>query len=118
MKLKNKEIYQHAIKLKDFSFDLYIPVKIGFFLQKNITTILTEANAVEEAKINVGKRLGELNAEGTQYHIPQDKMELATQEVNDLFEIEQDLDIHIFSLSDFEGIELPFSQLQTIAFMI
>jgi hypothetical protein len=45
-------------------------------------------------------------------------MAAAQQELNDLFNLEQDLNIHVFKLDDFDGIELTYQQLSAIMFMI
>jgi hypothetical protein len=45
-------------------------------------------------------------------------MSAAEKELNDLFNLEQNLDIHIFKIDDFDGIELTYQQLSAISFMI
>jgi hypothetical protein len=45
-------------------------------------------------------------------------MDIVSRELNDLFNLEQDLNIHIFKLDDFDEIELEFQQLSPIMFMI
>jgi NAD(P)-dependent dehydrogenase (short-subunit alcohol dehydrogenase family) len=43
---------------------------------------------------------------------------LLIQKLNDLFNLEQDLSIHIFKLEGFDGIDLTYQQLSNIMFMI
>jgi hypothetical protein len=45
-------------------------------------------------------------------------LEFVNSELNVLFNIEQDLNIHIFKLEEFDGIELTYEQLSAIMFMI
>jgi hypothetical protein len=45
-------------------------------------------------------------------------MPAAQQELNDLFALEQEVNIHMFKLDDFDGIELTTTQLSAIMFMI
>jgi hypothetical protein len=42
----------------------------------------------------------------------------AQKELNDLFNLEQELNIHVFKLDDFDNIELTVQQLSAIMFMI
>ena len=39
-------------------------------------------------------------------------------EINDLFNLTQEVNLHIFKLDDFEGLELTFDQMKAIMFMI
>ena len=118
MKLTNNQIYNYAANLAAFHTDIKMPVRINFFLQKNIQTIIAAAQEIDASKIAIAQEFGVLNEEGTAYNIPPEKMPAANQELNDLFSLEQDLNIHIFKLDDFDNIELTMEQLSTIMFMI
>ena len=118
MKLTNQKIYDTAMILSSFSIDGKLPVRINFFLQKNIQTLATAAEEVERARLKVAQDFGELNEEGTQFIVPVEKMSEARKELNDLFNLEQDLNIHIFKLDEFDGINLTYQQLSDIMFMI
>jgi len=50
--------------------------------------------------------------------VPADRVTEAQKELNDLFNLEQDVNLHIFKLDDFDGIELTYQQLSAIMFMI
>lgn len=118
MKLTNQKIYDTAIALSSFSIDGKMPVRINFFLQKNIQILTAAAEEIEEARLKIAQDFGELNKDGTQFVIPPEKMLEARKELNDLFNLEQDLSIHIFKLEDFDGIDLTYQQLSNIMFMI
>ena len=119
MKLTNNKIYSCMQELNAFNLQkVKMPVRISFFLQKNIQTIISAAQEIEQARIDIAKEYGELNEYGTSYTIPQEKREIVNQELNELFNLEQDLNIHIFKISEFDGIELEFQQLLPIMFMI
>lgn len=119
MKLTNNQIYSYAERLISLNInDIKMPVKINFFLQKNVQTVISAGQEIEMARLNIAKEFGTLNAEGTQYVIPADKMGSAEAELNDLLNLEQDLNIHIFKLDDFDNIELTVQQLSAIMFMI
>lgn len=118
MKLTNQKIYDTAIALSSFSIDGKIPVRINFFLQKNIQILTAAAEEIEAARIKVAQDFGELSDDGTQYVVPPERLLAARMELTDLFNLEQDLNIHIFKLNDFDDIELTYQQLSAIMFMI
>ena len=118
MKLTNNKIYSYAEKLSAFNIDVKLPVRINFFLQKNIQIIIAAGQEIDAARMGVAQQYGTLNEDGTSYNIAPDVMPTVQQELNDLFNLEQDLNIHIFKLDDFDGIDLTMDQLSAIMFMI
>ena len=120
MRLLNNQIYSYITQLNNIfsNCDIKMPVRINFFLQKNIQILAAAAQEIEQARVNIAKEFGELNEEGTQYMVSPENMAVVNKELNDLFNIEQDLNIHIFKLDEFDGIELTYQQLQAIMFMI
>lgn len=119
MKLINQQIYSYAVKLSKLNLDdIKLPIRISFFLQKNIETIINAGQEVEAAQQKVVQTFGELNEEGTHFVVPPHKIAEAQSELNDLQNLEQDLNIHIFKLDDFDNVELTYSQLSDIMFMI
>lgn len=119
MKLTNGTIYTTANGLAVLNINnIKMPVRIGFFLQKNIQIMLDAAQEIEMARTNLIQSMGEINEAGTHYIIPPEKTAMAQAELNDLMNLEQELAIHTFNLDDFEGIELTYEQLTAIHFMI
>lgn len=119
MKLTNNQIYNLASSLTEIAnSNTYIPAKANFFIQKNITTIAKAAQEIDKSRISIAQHYGTLNEEGTQYSIPQEKAAAANQELNDLFGIEQDLEIKTFKIDDLGDIQFTTSQMQAIMFMI
>ena len=80
--------------------------------------IAAAAKEIEESRLKIAQHYGELDEENLQYKIPQDKMADATKELDDLFDIEQDLDIRTFKLDDLGSAEFTSTQMQAIMFMI
>ena len=117
MKLTNKKIYEYATNLVALNIDGKLPVRLSFFLQKNIQQILTLGQEIDEAKMKLGQQYGEPNAEGG-FYIPADRVELVNQELTDLMNLEQDVNLHVFKLEDFDNIELTYKDLSSIMFMI
>ena len=118
MKLTNQQIYNASLKLNSFSVEGKIPVKINFFLQKNIQIVIEAGKEIEKARIQIIQELGELNAENNVFMIPKNNMAEAQKELEDLFTLEQELNIHLFKLDDFQDIALTYDQLSAIMFMI
>lgn len=121
MKLTNNEIYSHANKLMEVFQDnsQKLPIKINFYLQKNKNTLLTLAQEIEKTRIEIARSYGELNEETQQFIIPPDKIPEASKELNDLFNLEQDVNIYmvnIDSLSD--DYAMTTAQMEAIMFMI
>ena len=118
IKMTNQMIYEAANKLSALNIAGYLPVKISFFLQKNISLIINLAKEIDNVKLSLGQKYGEPNQFGEGYYIKSENMELVNKELTDLFSLEQDVNIHIFKLAEFDEIELTYEQLAAIAFMI
>lgn len=118
MKLTNNQIYQYAQNLGAFYIEVKMPVRINFYLQKNIQLIQQAAEEIDKARMNIGAQFGVPNENGNGYDIPAENIEAANRELNDLFNLEQDINLHIFKLEDFDNIELTFQELSAIMFMI
>lgn len=119
----NKEILSYAQTLKqvflDSSKDIELPVRVNFYLQKNIKTFLNAAQEIDEMRLKIGKKYGELNAQTRSYEIKDaNKLELAQQDLDNLLLIDQVLDIYMISLKDIETLTLTVAQMNAILFMI
>jgi hypothetical protein len=63
MKIKNKQIYEYTQKLGIFSnCNITMPVRISFYLQKNIKLIQEANDDIERARMQIGAQFGTLNA--------------------------------------------------------
>ena len=120
MKLTNVQIYNYANAYGEAfaDFNAYLPVKANFILQKNVSALAAAAEEIEKARMGIAQHYGVLNEEGTRYDIPQDKMIDVNKELQELFEIEQDLDIKTLSIEAFGNVEFTPAQMQAIMFMI
>lgn len=119
MKLTNNQIYEYGQKLAIFSNNnSKMPVRINFYLQKNIQIVTRAAEEIERARLELAAQYGKPNETNTGYDIPAENISIINKELNDLFSLEQDLNIHMFKLDNFDGIELTFQELSAIMFMI
>lgn len=121
MILTNNEIYIYAQNLlNDFgpSCDIKLPVKINFFLQKNIKILVEMAQDIDNARLQIAQTYGVLAENGSTYNIPNEKLEEVGKELNDLFALTQEVPVYKFSINDFNNIELSYKQMSAIMFMI
>ena len=121
MKLTNLQIYNYAQQLAGAFMDgeQRLPVKLNFFIQKNKSTLISLAQDIEKARMEIAQNYGELNEEGTQYIVKPENMETVSKEINDLFSLEQEVNIGMIkadSLSD--DFSLTTAQMEAIMFMI
>lgn len=118
MKMDNGLIYQHALNLNEAlnDNDIQMPVAVLFSIEKNKQTLMTVAQDVEKYRMDIIKKYGkEVNGN---YNVPQDKIEIANKELQDLFSIEQEVNIYKFNIEDLGDIKLTSNQMNAILFMI
>ena len=121
MKLTNNEIYVYAQNLMMAFEDKNqkLPIKISFYLQKNKNTLLQLAQDIEQSRLEIARSYGELDEESSQYIIPPEKMEEASKELNDLFNLEQDVQIYTINIDSFgDDLTITTAQMEAIMFMI
>lgn len=120
----NKEILLYAEQLKkiflELGQDIELPIKINFFLQKNIKTLMDAAQEIEEMRLKIGKKYGTYDSTTQSYHIPSgENLNKAQQEINNLLSIDQILDINLISLTELQNTtHLTVGQMSAMLFMI
>lgn len=122
MTLTNSEIYNYARHI-DEQFNqtintLQLPVKINFYLQKNIKAIMGPAQEIETARLELAQRYGTPTEDGAGYKVPKEHLEEVEKEMDDLLALEQDIQIYPIKLSAFDGVDLTYAQVDAISFMI
>lgn len=122
MKLTNYTIYNTAQKLNSAFTERnqYLPAKINFFIQKNAATLAAPAEEIEKSRIIIIKHYGKENPETGDYTIPEDEQDKLAmmKELEDLFSIEQELNIHMINIDAFGDVELSIEQMNSIMFMV
>lgn len=121
MKMTNNEIYTTANQLvAAFNDDTQrLPIKINFYLQKNKKTLVALAQDIEAARMEIARSYGTLSEAKDQYIIPPENMEKAQKELNDLFDLEQDVPIDKISIDKIdEDLVLSAGQMDALMFMI
>lgn len=119
MIITNNDIYNNYIYYYEAFQDtnIYFPVKVGFYLHKNMEKIEKAAEAIDAARRRIMRQYGILQDDGT-YEIEDGVVDIVNKELQDLSEIEQDIDIIPISIKEFDKIELNAKQLNSIMFML
>lgn len=95
------------------------PVKVNFFLQKNMNALIEMARDVEKTRSDIITKYGEPSPDNDeQYIVPDDKIEEAAKELNDLFTLEQEVAVNMLKLDWFDGIDMTAQQVAAITYMI
>ena len=124
--LKNGEIFEMATNLieafqKDTeSGEKTYPIKVLFYLRKNMKTLTELAQDIEKARVEIIQRYGtpsEENPEQYQFET-QEKMEAANKEFEELFGLEQEVTIYTIPLEAFNDMELTEKQMDAVMEMI
>lgn len=121
MTMTNNEIYTYTRQLMDAFNDgeQKLPIKINFYLQKNKNTLLALAQDIERSRLEIAQSFGALDDAGEQYVIPNDKLAEASKELEDLFNLEQDVTIHKISIDSLnDDLMLSAAQMEALMFMI
>lgn len=124
--LKNGEIFEMATNLieafqKDTeSGEKTYPIKVLFYLRKNIKTLTELAQDIEKARVEIIQRYGtpsEENPEQYQFET-QEKIDAANKEFEELFGLEQKVTIYTIPLEAFNDMELTEKQMDAVMEMI
>lgn len=121
MKLTNNNIYSYANKLIEVFQDnsQKLPIKINFYLQKNKNTLITLAQEIENARLEIIKTYGKLNEETQQFIISSEKIAEASKELDDLLNLEQDVHIYMIDINSLsDEYAMTTAQMEAIMFMI
>ena len=117
--LNNEEIYFAHKQLNDAfeGSNQYLPAKINFYIQKNKKKIADLAQEIETTRVQIIQSFGVPEEEG-KYFIPEDKIQIAQQEIASLFTIVQEIEINTIALEDIENLHFTLPQMEALMFMI
>lgn len=121
MKLTNNQIYTYATELAAAFQDSTqkLPIKVNFYLQKNKETLIAMAQDIEQSRVALLSQYGELDNETNRFVILPENMEIAAKELEDLFNLEQEVNIYKVNIDNFgDDIVLTTGQMEALLFMI
>lgn len=118
--LTNNEIYNYTNNLAEqFSNStMKLPIKINFYLQKNLSELYALAQDIEKQRVEIIQEYGSYDEESQQYNIPKEKISEASKKIDELFNLTQDVKIYKVKLDDFGNIDFTSGQMQALLFMI
>lgn len=122
--MNNMEIYNVATALvalhnKMVEKDMTFPVKVNFYFQKNMNTLVEMAKELDELRSKIIMKYGTVSEDDeTQVKIPEEQVDVVNKELNDLFSLEQEIAVNTIKLDWFEGVNLNPNEVAAISFMI
>lgn len=117
--LTNLEIYTTAQALmENITADMNLPVKVGFYIQKNMKKMTELAQEIEKSRMEIFDKYGEKDEENNQYKFDKSVQEQVQKELNDLFDLTQDVKTNMLELDWFDDIDLNANQIAAISYMI
>lgn len=119
----NKEILEYATLLQkvflDTDKDIFLPVKVNFYLQKNMKTLTEAAELIEESRMGIGEQYGEFVEEESSYIIKDpENLKKAQKMINELLSLDQVIELYPINLEDLQDIQLTVAQMNAMLFMI
>lgn len=117
--MTNLEIYAYADALMNaFKENITLPVKVNFYLQKNMTRMVDAAKEIEKARMDIIEKYGVRTEDGQNIEVAADMAGVVNKELEDLFALEQEIKVNEISLEAFDNVELSSAQVAAISFMI
>lgn len=117
--MSNIDIYNNANMLLDaFKEEMSLPVKVNFYLQKNMNAIVEMAKEIDKTRIEIIQKYGKPESDTGNYTFEEDVIETVNKELADLFDLEQEVKINLIELDWFGSVELSSVQMASIMFMI
>lgn len=117
--LTNLEIYTTAqVLMENITADINLPVKVGFYIQKNMKKMTELAQEIEKSRMEIFDKYGEKDEENNQYKFDKSVQEQVQKELNDLFDLTQDVKTNMLELDWFDDIDLNANQIAAISYMI
>ncbi len=118
-KLTNEKIYSTATLLEKYPIpdSVYIPAVANFYVQKNISLLLSLKEELEQCRFKIISHYGEDNGDGS-LKIKPEHIEVANQELKALSEIEQDVEIQMIPITALFDAKLSVGQIKSLMFML
>lgn len=119
--MTNNEIYTYANNLLGEFEDiasLSLPVKVHFYFQKNMDTIVKMAQEIDKSRTEILDKYGSIDPETQNYKFDDEIVEKVNQDIMDLFSLEQEVKIYVIPMKWVEDMKLTAKQVNAFAFMV
>lgn len=123
MKLSNRRILEDIQKLGGIA-QKQLPVKVSYAIAKNISKIESELKVYSAERDKLIDKYSQKDEEGKVKADENGQIDFGgykkewENDINDLLTIENDIDIHKFSVNELNGFNISPAELQTIDYMI
>ena len=112
--MKNKDIINLMDGLFELSkLNLPLNIKTSYALARNYQVISPIANLIDQQRIDLYKKYGELTEDNT-YKVSNEKLELLEKELNELLEIDTKVPIINIQLDNFGEATIPFNIIEKL----
>lgn len=118
--MTNLEIYNIAnLLLENFqNANMELPVKVNFYFQKNMSSIVEMAQDIDKSRMAIFEKYGTRDEKNNQYTFKPEDTDTVNKELQDLFELEQEVKINMLKLDWFNDIKLTSQQVNAMMYMI
>lgn len=118
--MSNMEIYNIANGLIEGFRDtnITLPVKANFYFQKNMNSLIEMAQDIDKSRVAIFEKYGTLDEENNQYKFDPAVTDDVNRELQDLFDLEQEVKVNLIELDWFDNVELTAQQMAAITYMI
>ena len=117
--LKNSKLYSLANDaLTKMDDNVKFPAKSMFYIQKNMNIFIALARELDDARTKILERYGTLDETQDRYSIEKEEFPTLQQELDDLFNLEQEVKIYPISLDSLGDVTLNNSQMRLIEIMV
>ena len=121
MILTNNQIYEYAIQITElFKNELpKLPIKANFYLLKNKNTLISLAEEIEKARVEIISNYATIDNEGNYILNNPSTLPEAQKELYELSCLEQEVYIYKINIEDFpKDMFLTTNQMESLMFMI
>ena len=124
MKLSNERILDNVTKLSDVS-QMQLPVKVSYAIARNIAKIESELKIYNNERETLIEKYSVKDDKGktiidesNQIKIKEECKQAWGDDISGLLSIENEVDIHKFSINELEGFSMTPAELRVIDYMI
>lgn len=118
MKMTNREILEAVDGLGTILQDsVSIPASISYAIVRNFKMLFPISEDIYNERKKIIERYGE-KTEDDYYKIPEEKMDAANQELNDLLNVNTSVPLVTFTLDNLSGYDIPIKTMNILYFMV
>lgn len=124
MKLSNERILNDSTKLGQIS-QKELPIKASYAIAKNIAKLETELKIYNSERTKLIEKYSQKDEDGktiigedNQIQLEKEHLLNWNKDIKELLAIENDIDVHKFSINELEGFSMTPAELMLIDYMI